>query len=189
MTRGEILVRSIFEQRYDLKTIRIPPDEASSADYFLYRGQERIASCEIKDIEYVEPSEQTGWKRDSRTKFWSRPDNAPQRIRKKIYEGYRQLRRYDLPKVLVLVNFTTGCDVADLDQAISGYLPYRDAEGNVRLVADKGRGSLGRVQKIMREIDLYIWLDQVRKSDIELRAFEGNVNIQKLLTYFREESR
>ncbi|MFH0712781.1 MAG: hypothetical protein V2A55_02950 [Candidatus Jorgensenbacteria bacterium] len=161
-TRGEKIAQDLLEERFGVNLMNIKESENKTPDFFIYKNGKRVAVCEVKDLEYVEPSPKTGWKRKKENYFWTRPDNTPLKVRKKIYEAQKQLKNFNLPKILIFVGFKG--DHIDLLQAIRGYAIYSDSDGNKTNLYDGREDTSKRIRPIINNINLYIWINP-RKQD------------------------
>lgn len=188
ITKGEKILKQIFLKDYNLTLEKITTNNNKSADFYILKDNKTIAVCEVKDIESIESSEKNGWSHNKETDTWSRPDNAPNRIRTKIHNAFNQLSKYELPKIIVFVNFDSMVDIKDLQQAINGFLPYysKDDPTKITHIYDGAKKTLERIKYEVDKIDLYIWLGQnSQDKKIYFRTVKNNKTGQELMiNYF-----
>ncbi|MCX6752285.1 MAG: hypothetical protein NTZ87_02180 [Candidatus Nomurabacteria bacterium] len=131
-TKGEVLVQTIFKEKYNLDFEKILTDISKTADFFIKKDNNTIGVVEVKDFENVFPTEKNtfGYIKDY-LGFWIKKENSANRVSKKITESHKQLSRYSEPKILILVNYSLDLDVLDLKGTIDGYLIYSSKDGNM----------------------------------------------------------
>lgn len=179
-TEGEKITARLFKEKFGLDLKRIT--DQGKPDFIVVAEDAEVAVCEVKDVKDVPPSEVTGWKRESEDDFWVRTDNTPSRVRNKIYEAEKQLRPYELPKIIVLVGFDG--DANDLNQAMTGFLPYTNQEtGRVMHVSDR-RDTYERVLPVLEKTDLYVWI-KPDTEEVFFRYFDSTQGPALVERYFK----
>lgn len=183
-TKGEILTTKLFKEKFNIDCVPIRHELSKTADYFLKINNKTIAVCEVKDIKYQIPSEEIGWEKGD-FGFWSRSVNDESRIGHKIQEAFRQLQRYDEPKVLVIVDFDDILgSVNSLNAAVTGVggserIIIIETMQGVNTYTDSRHIAQGKIKDMVKKIDLYFWID-ANKEKIASRVFKDNIVGQKL---------
>ena len=165
MTPSEQYICRLFQDRYGILLRKIDDRdgvEGQTPDFEYIENGSRIFVCELKDYVMVIPSEETGWEITSHpdgSEEATRKNNASNRISHNIYSAYKQLSTYREPKVLVILNYSSGLDVSDLDETYRGY--FEIPVGNIRYINYyTRRASEGIIKDIKSKIDLYVWVDK-----------------------------
>lgn len=162
-SQDETYVRRLLEERYGLNLRKLDEErDAKTPDYELIDDGVRAAIAEIKTLGHVERSEAKGWKVERHTPFsWSasRTDNGPSRVSDHVHAAAKQLRRFETPRVLILLNQEPLLDVHDLEEAVHGYLPYGNEESGYFLNTASMRIAEGRIREDRWIIDLYLWIE------------------------------
>jgi hypothetical protein len=173
---GEKLSEKLFLNKFGLSLNKIEKGNKKTPDFILLKDNEEIAVCEVKDLEEVVPSKKAGWN-VNKFNCWTRKDNAPQKIRTKIHKAYNQLKAYNLPRVIIFVNFCTMMDVDDLKQAINGYLPYESRENpkEITYIFDKSKDSLERIKEEIKGINLYVWIQKNHNNELYFRCLDDKI--------------
>lgn len=181
LTKGENLAIELFS-KFDLAAERIVRADAKHADFLIKKNRKVIAVCEVKDIEDVEPSEATGYLKNE-FDLWAREDNLPARIGNKVYEGWQQLKGYNSPKILLLVDFDSD-NPNELVYALQGggvfHSVKKPEDKQIFQIAPEVAN--GRIKDIKQKIDLYIWLDG--RKGIEPKFYYYNCTGKELRTKF-----
>lgn len=179
-TKGENIVQKLLLSKFGLELQKIKEGETEEPDFKVICNDIEIAVCEVKDVEDVTPSESTGWSKDKNL-VWSREDNLPEKVRNKIKKALKQLKKYNLPKILILVGFYG--DANDLQQALTGYLTYSSENGKKINLYDKSKTSLNRIKSKLGDIDLYFWLDPYTHK-LYFRHIEDGIGTKLIKNYF-----
>lgn len=182
---GENLSKKLFLDNFDLILNKIEKGTKKTPDFILLKNDKKIAACEVKELKEVVPSKEAGWDLNE-FNWWTRRDSAPQKIRAKIHNAYKQLKECNLPRVIIFVNFCTMMDVNDLKQAINGYLPYESKENpkEITYIFDGSKESLERIKEEIKEINLYVWI-QCKNNKIYFRCLDNEIGKILYNDYFK----
>lgn len=151
---GNDFVKEYFLQEFGIKCKKVKANNGHNGktpDFLLSKNDEIFAVCEVKNLE-LNPNDGT-WEICGEVK--EKETISGTKITSKIKLAYEQLRLFDLPKVLVFVDFWTD-HIASLEYIL------------------KNEQSISTIKK---EIDLYIWIDKgnmMRKDKIYFHYFTGD---------------
>ena len=167
---SEQYIKELFNDRYGVKLIKINEQhgkEGKVSDFEYIVNGRRIFICELKDFKDSKPFEDPGWKIEELPHgiVASRRHNADNRISGAIREAYKQLFKYDAPKVLTFLNYSQYLGISDFVEIYKGYrfLGFDGDTANYDVYAK--RASEGKdIKDIKMKIDLYIWIDVVDRS-------------------------
>lgn len=161
-TRGESFIKGFFAKQFEINCIPIHKRSEKTPDYFLEKGNEIIAVCEVKDIE-----EHTHNNLCTNTSFgrYSCPAKDVERIGHKIQEAHPQLKSYCEPKVLAIVDFDNMHDPhALLKAALTGRGGQRIIVTETMQGTDTDVNSYhvarGNIKGKLKNIDLYLMINQ-----------------------------
>lgn len=187
VTKGETLTKELLKKRFNIDCISIPREQRATSDYFL-KINKTIAVCEVKDIKDQIPSEENGWKKGD-FGFFSRPVNDESRIGHKIQEAFAQLKDYNEPKVLVIVDFDgLPYPTYSLNAAVTGVggserIIITETMQGVHTDTNSYHIARGKIKDKVRKINLYFWID-AKKEKIAFRIFPDDAigkKLQKLI--------
>jgi hypothetical protein len=122
--------------------------------------------AEVKTLEYVIPSPETGFTRETEHDWWQKKDNSPSRVSSIIKNAFSQLSGYDGFKIIVFINNESEMDAGDLIAALQGWLPFRSEQtGQVSRMNLAIGISFERIKEIKTKVDLYVWIDLNKNED------------------------
>jgi hypothetical protein len=159
----EEYLREMLAARFSVELRKLPEAGVKTADFELLEQGQRMAALEVKLLERTPRTPENGWHvvvRDGMTQS-TRNDNAPARVGRVIHAAFKQLRQYEVPKILVFVNDESMLDVLDLDEAYNGFLNYGDEKTGYASWASKKIAN-GDIAEEKTLIDLYVWIDRQR---------------------------
>jgi len=162
-------IKKLFFDKFGIVLNKIPESNQKRTPDFEFAEKGLIQFvCELKTLECVEPSEETGYKKgDEEGEFWRDGDAAAKKIAHIILDdAHEQLTNYDCPRVLIFLNKNFDIDWQDYVKAIHGYLPFVDQRGRKTKLHWWHRISDGKIKKIKKDIDLYIWIDKVGDGQV-----------------------
>lgn len=148
---GNNFVKEYFFRKFGIDCKKIEENKernGKTPDFLLNKNNEIFAVCEVKNLE-LDPNDGT-WEISGKIKEKETIQDA--KITSKIESAYEQLRSFDLPKVLVFVDFWTD-HVASLGHIL------KNEQG---------------ISTIKKEISLYVWIDKEnakREDKIYFRYF------------------
>lgn len=159
-------IKDYFLNNFTIECRKIEENKGQNGktpDFLLYKNYLNFAVCEVKDIR-DDINDGTWEKRnDNGIKSYEKESGfSVGKIVSKIKDAYEQLKSYNLPKIVVFVNYWS-------DHALSL------------------NGVLKKPNEIKNKIDLYIWLDKgsVNKEDkIHFRFYDNNSTGKLLRQYF-----
>jgi len=170
-TKGEILVKSFFKERYALDFKKISTKkQLKTADFFIKKDKNKIGVAEVKDFIEIYPTEKNsyGYKKDD-LGLWTKKDNSANRISQKIKESYKQLKNYNLPKILILVNYALDLDFLDLKGTLEGYLIYSDKDGNKIKNLSPYNKTQEKIKNKIPNFDAIFWIETDSKKILEFK--------------------
>jgi hypothetical protein len=143
--------------------------EEKTADFEMVDSGERILVAELKSIEERRPSIEAGWSiavDAEGIQEAHRQHNGPARIARKIVEAHGQLAGYQHPWAIILFNEDYFMDAGDFFEAFEGQRVL-GTFGDRRAINIASRKiALGAKFAVRYEVDLYIWIDRVRKPTL-----------------------
>jgi hypothetical protein len=160
-------VRDYLAKVCGIKLNELPSrGDQSTADFDMVEGGGRILVAELKTLEERRPTKEAGWtiRVDSDgIQEAHRPHNGPARIARKVIDAHRQLSAYPHPWAVILLNTDHFMLVGDFFEAFTGEQSLGSMNGH-RVVNVASRPIALSPQFAVRyDIDLYLWLDQLRK--------------------------
>jgi len=169
---SEPYIIQLFQSRYGIIFSKIDEQggkEGKTSDYEYCESKKRVFVCELKDFLNIKPSEEDGWEIQKHSDDFvsaSRISNATNRVSKAISKAYKQLSKYDEPKMLIFLNYSPYLGVEDLEEVYRGYRTL-GVEGNTKyLDLYAKRASEGKIKEIKDKIDLYIWIDTINTKEL-----------------------
>lgn len=177
-------MRELLEGRFGVRLRRLPDQNdlklkdkgCKSADYELLEKGARQAVIEVKTLTRTPRTAENGWDvevlwEQEGAMSWraNRRDNGPSRVAGAIRSGAAQLRRYEDPRILVILAEETGVDAGDLDEAFQGFMDYEGA-GSVVLRNVVSRRIAAGIRDDRWVVDLFIWLEKPRGFRLILPA-------------------
>jgi hypothetical protein len=175
LTPSEQYVQELFQSRFGVLLQKI--DEAGgikgrTPDFEYIKANKRKFVCELKDLQLVDPSDKDGWEiinhPDGSVETWGK-SNYPNRISKKISEGYKQLSKYSEPKIMIFLNYSIN-DFSNLVETFQGYSEFE--YGKYRIINTFARPASEGIKDVKSKIDLYIWIDP---SDSKVYLQDDNI--------------
>ena len=169
MTPSEQYVCDLFKDRYGISLTKIDDiggKNGQEPDFEFLENGKRIFVCELKEYETLDPSEETGWETihyPDGSIGHTRDSNAPNKISGSIHQAYKQLKKYDEPKILVFLNHYPGLDVRDLEETYRGFNKF-EVDGETVVDVYYRRASEGVIKEEKNKIDLYVWIDASDKN-------------------------
>ena len=155
--KSEETIIELFKEKFDIQLVKIPETDAKTPDYMYKPDSDLIFVAELKDIIRGLVSEKTGWKKDNG--WWRKKENAVKKVADKIHEAYKQLKKYNSPKVLIILNYDPSVDFNDLNETYDGFLDY-GSPGSIQIRnTASAKIANGRIKDEKDKIDLYIWID------------------------------
>lgn len=184
-TDGEKLVQKLFNERFGLSLEKIPDGKKQTPDFFLKKNNKKIAVIEVKDLEEIHPTAKNpvGYKKNN-FGVWFKNDNSASRISKRINEAHSQLKNnFNLPRIIVLVNYSLSLDVLDLRGTLEGYLVYASKGGiQVKNLSPYNKISPS-IRKKFKDIDLYFWVEsnsqKIKQFGYDILCFPNNQTVFK----------
>ena len=166
-------IQNLFRKKFDLNLDKIPesnkPNE-KSADLKLVIDNTIRFVCELKTLEYVDPSEEKGYiKGDMEGEFWKNGNAAACKIARLIEHDHKQLSSYTCPKGFIFLN--EAFDISEQDYYITmrGYLPFADkASGKIVKEHWWHQISDGKIKDIKKQIDFYIWINRKQNNQDQI---------------------
>ncbi len=168
----------IFQSRYGIKLLKIDEQggkKGATPDFEFFDQDKRIFVCELKDFRNIKPSEKDGWKVVKHTDDFveaSRISNATNRISYAIDKAYKQLIKWNEPRVLILLNYSPYLSVHDLEEVYRGYRVLTTENNVTYLDIYVRRASEGQIKMKKGEIDLYIWIDTINGKQLIINSDE-----------------
>ena len=141
----------------------------TAADFEMVDSGRRVLIAELKTLEERRPSAESGWTVEvdaDGIEEAHRNHNGPARIARKIAEAHRQISSYARPWAVILLNSDHFMLVGDFFEAFAGECVLGTVGGHRVINVASRRIALGETLRIRYEVDLYIWLDRVRKPAI-----------------------
>ncbi|OWR32360.1 hypothetical protein CDO73_01755 [Saccharibacillus sp. O23] len=133
-----------FLLHFGLEAVKIPESDQKTPDFEVFYKQKKVFFCEEKTLEKDE-------------KEGAYPDPTYNAISAHIHKATKQFKslnpRHEFPNVLAFTNLDKGKDFYDLFITITGAAPI----GNGEFLTIR---SVGRIQKDLSDIDLFLWFDQ-----------------------------
>lgn len=163
LSKSEQYVIDLFQRRFGVELVKIPQSQGKSPDFESVRNGQRVFVAELKDIEYLSPSEDRGWtveKFSDGSQSANRTDNAVSRVARKIHDAFGQLEQYSAPRVLIFLNHDPAVDVNDLEEAYTGEHTYGNEVFSYVNTSSK-KIAEGCIREEKDKIDLYIWIDRM----------------------------
>lgn len=161
INQTERLVVDAFQSRFRISLTKVQESSTKSPDFEVTDSDGRVFVIELKNIEYNQASEATGWVvRTSKNGITEaeRPSNSVSRIGVKVYEAYKQLKRFAEPRGIVFLNYDRRVRANHLDEAYRGYQIYSNADWAYKNVAAQ-RIAEGRLKRVKDFIDFFIWIE------------------------------
>jgi hypothetical protein len=153
------VIKEYFLKKYSFNFLKIQESTIKRPDFEVIEDNKRLFVAELKTMEDIELSAQNGYYLNEDTEWFSRIDNSPARVARKIKESHKQLKEFDCLKVIIFFNRDT-LDYLDLFAALTGSLPFKNNKnGKISLKHWYKNISEGDIKSIKKEIDLYIWVD------------------------------
>lgn len=194
--RYENLIHEAMRKRYGLDFNIIPTAKIKTPDFELIFGGSTVLVAELKTLEDVVPSPESGWQDLSTTEDIEesiRIDNSVAKVGKCIKDAVKQLRIYAGVKMLILYNEGMA-DVADLDNVLFGYFEA-DVDGSRHLRFSSDDRPYRNRQADIDEIDIFVWI-QKTQPHIDIKTltiveedgleFYIRVNSQEGLDFYKE---
>ena len=158
-------IKNLFKNKYGLILQKIPELSGISrtADLKCLIENKTFFVCELKTLENIIPSKATGYQGGIGNDFFYKDEKTgPHKTANLIKDAYGQLRHYDHPKMLILLNKNFDLERQDFLKAVDGYLPFKVPSNNIITRAywwcDISEGKkIGQIKKL---IDLYVWIDK-----------------------------
>ncbi|HVV51395.1 MAG TPA: hypothetical protein VHO06_17120 [Polyangia bacterium] len=163
----EKYVETLLRTRFGVSLRKIKEHDLKEPDYELLDAERRAAVVEIKHLKREPRTAANGWKPAPFGPWITRSDNGPSRVGQKIHEAYKQLCRYSEPRVLIILNDDV-TDVHDLEEAFRGGTFY-GSESFGYWNTSSAPIALGRIRAEKVSIDLYIWIDRLRREKVFFR--------------------
>lgn len=181
----EAIVVDIFKSEYGITLRGILAGALKTPDFYgLHRGK-NVFVAEVKSFKSLLPSQETGYKQMP-SGIWSKKSSEASKISEKIDKAYKQLKNYDLPRVLIFLNRESFLQIDDLDNAFYGYhsdVPDFDPNVSGRDYSLLPPSGKDLVKKEYREVDLYLWIDwEITQCDAETGEISDRHN-QKWFCY------
>jgi len=163
LEKSELFVQDLFASKYQIELTKIPEsdEDVKTPDFEYIEDGERIFVAELKNFVFELLSEKQSanvvvheWGTEA-----TAPDNGASRVAQRIYDAYKQLKTYDEPKVLILLNDDSFLRVQHLEEAYTGFQVYSNDEFSIVHRASE-RVAEGRVADVKDKIDLYVWIDR-----------------------------
>ncbi len=163
-------IQNLFQKKFDLRLDKIPEsqnEKEKSADLQLVHDNKVRFVCELKTLNYVELSEETGYVQgEEEGEFWKDGDAAANKIARLIKDAYEQLSKYSCPKGLIFLNEAFDISEQDYYKAIRGHLPFADkASGTTTNEYLWHKISDGKIRDIKKKIDFYCWINKKGDED------------------------
>jgi hypothetical protein len=140
--------------------------DQTTPDFEMVEDGRRILVAELKTLEERRPTEEAGWTIEvdqNGIQEAHRPHNGPARIARKIIDAHQQLSACPHPWAVILLNTDHFMLVGDFFEAFTGKHILGTMNGH-RVVNIASRPiALGPKFAVRYEVDLYLWLDQLRK--------------------------
>jgi hypothetical protein len=161
--KSEIEIQKLFQKKFGIRLEEIKEGGNPTPDFFGFKDDEKIFVAELKDVSFILPSEETGYRKE-KTGWWSKDDRSPEKIAEKIMDAVKQMKKYELPRIVILKSDYDECDYLDLSEALKGYLDFSDEKGN--LSSRNIRFSQTEVFKRLKanlkkvKISLYFWIEK-----------------------------
>src|SRR5574337_620692 len=109
---SEQYITQLFQSRYGIVLSKIDEQDGKTgktSDFEYFKDNKRVFVCELKDFRNIKPSEEDGWEMhkhsDDSVSAW-RISNATSRVNKAISKAYKQLSKYNEPKILIFLNYS-----------------------------------------------------------------------------------
>jgi len=172
LSPSEKHIIQLFRSRYQIELEKIDEhggQEGKTADFEFREKNQSIFVCELKDLRKIKPSKETGWKVREHSnvfKSFSRISNTIGRISDAIYTSHKQLENYDVPKVLILLNYSHNLGVNDLEETFRGYRILEVDSDGAHIDGYAKRASEGKIKNVKMNIDLYVWVDVVTDKSV-----------------------
>jgi hypothetical protein len=198
----EIIVADIFKTEFGITLKRILVGALKTPDFYGLHEGKNVFVAEVKSFKSLSPSEETGYERMP-TGMWGKKSSEASKISEKIDEAYKQLKNYDLPKVLIFFNREALLRIDDLDNAFYSYqsdVPDFSADSICRDYSSAPASGKDIVKKEYRVIDLHIWIDwEITECDAETSqicdrhnqkwfCYTGPHGKELWMTYFQKSS-
>jgi hypothetical protein len=169
-SKPEQFVSEILLNLYGVQLRKLPEsksDGKKTPDFELLDGGTRCAVMEVKTLDYTPRTLENGWtvEIDDIIKKAERIDNSPKRVATLINKAWKQLSDFAEPKILTFVNDEPVADNLDLEEALNGFMTYENEEGFSYNNFSSISLANGRIKDLKWNIDLYIWIDRVRRKD------------------------
>jgi hypothetical protein len=167
MTSSEQFVVNHLDANYGVRLTKIPEADTKSPDFELLDGTERSFVAELKDIEVVPVSKETGWTitdHPDGIREAERKSNAVSRVAEKVCDAAKQLQRYPESKGIIFLNHDNRVRFDHLREAYSGCQIYSNSEFTYQNVAAI-RITEGRLKQAKDKVDFLIWID-LEKTEV-----------------------
>ena len=192
-TNAEAYVRELIFKKFGTVLRKLPGSKehgVKTPDFELLDGETCVAVLEVKQIEYVSRTEKNGWEdvdtdipgQSTSLIMKTRRDNGPERVGSDIHDAWKQLKGYNIPKILAFVNNEHGLDVVDLKEAWNGFLEYGTEETGYVVNVVSAKIANGRIKGEKGQIDLYIWFDRHYGEGTHVSSFQTSGVVHEVRT-------
>lgn len=185
MDEAEAFIRRRLQELFGLEARKLPERVAPTADFELIREGKVVAVAELKTFDPRDAAEvELDCHDDDLIAGVLGNDNGTERVGNAINKGARQLRGYECPKVLVLLNFDECMDESDLVAAYRGELNYIGSDGRTTIDRSAARVAEGRIREKKKLLDVFLWVDgRSGKATARFRGDDGRAVAEQLFGY------
>lgn len=185
MDEAEAFIRQRLQELFGIEARKLAEGPAPTADFELISDGKVVAVAELKTFQPGDAAEVgLDCQDDELIAGVLDNDNGTERVGNAINKAAKQLRGYECPKVLVLLNFDECMDECDLVAAYRGELNYSGSDGRRTVDRSAARVAEGRIKEKKRLIDVFLWVDgRSGKVTTRFRGDDGRAVAEHLFGY------